>query len=174
MSSIRLSKVTINDLETLQNIAQSTFFETFSAVNTAENMQHYLNTELSAEKLAASISDQSVLFYLAQDENKTIGYLKLNTGQSQNELKDKNSVEIERIYVAKAYHGHQVGHILLEKAIEIATQREADFVWLGVWEENPRAIAFYKKNGFIEFDQHKFILGDDVQTDIMMKRTLNG
>ena len=97
----------------------------------------------------------------------------MNFGQSQTELQDDKALEIERIYVLKEFHGKNVGQILYNKAIEIAKQNKADYVWLGVWEENPRAIAFYKKNGFVEFDKHIFKLGDDEQTDIMMKLKLN-
>ena len=84
-------------------------------------------------------------------------------------MKDNKALEIERIYVAKAFHGKKVGQILYEKAIHIAKQMNVAYVWLGVWEENPRAIHFYKKNGFVEFDKHIFRLGDDEQTDLMMK-----
>jgi ribosomal protein S18 acetylase RimI-like enzyme len=102
-----------------------------------------------------------------------IGYLKLNFGQSQTELQDNRALEIERIYVLKEFHGKSVGQLLYAKASQIARQKRADYVWLGVWEENPRAISFYKKNGFIEFDKHVFLLGKDEQTDIMMKLKLN-
>ncbi|SMG52036.1 GNAT family N-acetyltransferase, partial [Sphingobacterium psychroaquaticum] len=101
--------------------------------------------------------------------NEVIGYLKINFGQSQTELKDEKALEIERIYVLKEYHGKNVGQVLYQKAMEIAKEKKADYVWLGVWEENPRAISFYKKNGFVEFDKHIFKLGDDEQTDIIMK-----
>ena len=97
---------------------------------------------------------------------------KINFGQSQTELQDDTALEIERIYVLKEFHGKKVGQVLYEKAIEIAKQKNAHYVWLGVWEENPRAISFYKKNGFVEFDKHIFKLGDDEQTDIMMKLKL--
>ncbi|MBP7822091.1 MAG: GNAT family N-acetyltransferase, partial [Saprospiraceae bacterium] len=102
-----------------------------------------------------------------------IGYLKLNFGSSQTELQDEKALEIERIYVSKEYHGKSVGQLLYDMAIQIAKQKNADYVWLGVWEENPRAINFYKKNGFVAFDKHIFKLGDDEQTDIMMKLKLN-
>lgn len=81
-------------------------------------------------------------------------------------------MEIERIYVLKEFHGKKVGQILYEKAIELAKGIDADFIWLGVWEENPRAIRFYEKNGFSAFDKHIFQLGNDEQTDIMMKLEL--
>ena len=101
-----------------------------------------------------------------------IGYLKINVGQAQTELKDEQALEIERIYVLQQYHGKKVGQLLFEKAIAMAHQMSKSYVWLGVWEENRRALQFYKKNGFIEFDQHIFKLGDDEQTDIMMKLQL--
>ena len=78
-------------------------------------------------------------------------------GKSQTEKQSTNSLEIERIYVIKEFHGKNIGQLLCDKAIEVATQKGAEYVWLGVWEENPRAINFYKKNGFVEFDKHIFI-----------------
>lgn len=101
-----------------------------------------------------------------------IGYLKLNTGVSQTELKDNDALEIERIYVLKDFHGKKVGQLLFDKAITKAKERHVAYVWLGVWEENKRALQFYTKNGFVEFDQHVFVLGDEAQTDIMMKLEL--
>ncbi len=74
--------------------------------------------------------------------------------------------------VLKEFHGKKVGQLLYDKAIEIAKQKNTEYIWLGVWEENPRAISFYKKNCFVEFDKHFFKLGDDKQTDIMMKLKL--
>jgi ribosomal protein S18 acetylase RimI-like enzyme len=106
-------------------------------------------------------------------DEKVIGYLKLNMGISQTELKDNDALEIERIYVLKAFQGKKVGQLLFDKAITIAKELQVAYVWLGVWEENKRAIQFYTKNGFVEFDQHVFVLGDEPQTDIMMKLQLN-
>lgn len=172
MKHIHLSKVTLNDIERLQEIGRQTFFETFSAGNTAENMTKYLAEGFSIEKLTAELSNENAAFYFATYEGRVIGYLKVNHGQSQTELQDDRALEIERIYVLNEFHGKQVGQILFEKAIQIAREANADYVWLGVWEENPRAIQFYKKNGFVEFDKHIFTLGDDEQTDIMMKLQL--
>lgn len=134
-------------------------------------MKEYLESKFSNEKLKAELEDKSSEFYFAEIENDVIGYLKINFGHSQTEIKNENALEIERIYVLKEFHGKKVGQVLYEKAIEIAKQKVVDYVWLGVWEENPRAIRFYEKNGFVEFDKHIFMLGDDKQTDIMMKLT---
>ncbi len=172
MSNIEIIKVTLKDIEQLQKIGRQTFLETFAESNTKENMKTYLEEGFSNEKLATELADNDSEFYFAMLKNEVIGYLKLNFGKSQTELKDNRALEIERIYVSKEFHGKSVGQILYDKAIQIAEKKNADYVWLGVWEENPRAISFYKKNGFIEFDKHIFMLGNDKQTDIMMKLKL--
>lgn len=172
MKNIRIKEVALSDIEQLQTISRQTFFETFSAVNTEENMTKYLEEDFSLEKLTSELNDKNSAFYFATLDNEVIGYLKLNFGQSQTELQDNKGLQIERIYVLKEFHGENIGQLLYEKAMEVAHQSNADYVWLGIWEKNPRAIRFYKKNGFIEFDKHIFRLGDDEQTDIMMKLEL--
>ncbi len=172
MENIIVQKVTLNDIEQLQQIGRQTFSETFSSGNTEENMNRYLAEGFSDEKLADELNNESSEFYFAVSENKVIGYLKINFGKSQTELQDEKALEIERIYVLKEFHGKKVGQVLYEKVIEIAKRKNANYIWLGVWEENPRAISFYKKNGFVEFDKHIFKLGNDEQTDIMMKLKL--
>jgi ribosomal protein S18 acetylase RimI-like enzyme len=169
MTSTNIIKATLEDLEKLEKIGKQTFVETFSAVNTAENMVKYLEENLSLEQLLSELNDSNAAFYFALNNNDVVGYLKLNTGVAQTELKDNQSLEIERIYVLKAFHGKNIGQLLFEKAIQEAKKIHVTYVWLGVWEQNQRAINFYKKNGFVEFDKHIFILGNDEQTDIMMK-----
>ena len=172
MNNIIIKRVTLNDIDLLQKIGRQTFSETFSEANSQENMTQYLEEGFSLEKLTAELNDKNSEFYFAILNSKVVGYLKLNFGQSQTELKDEKALEIERIYVLKKYQGKKVGQLLYEKAVQIAGQIGANYVWLGVWEENPKAISFYKKNGFVEFDKHVFILGNDEQTDIMMKLEL--
>jgi len=169
MEKINIREVTHKDICQLQKIGMETFYETFSGENTTENMEQYLEEGFSLEKLTAELNSPDSQFYFAELYNKIIGYLKINLGPSQTELKDNKALEIERIYVLKDFQGRKVGQLLYEKAIQIARMANAEYVWLGVWEENPKAINFYKKNGFIEFDKHIFKLGDDEQTDLMMK-----
>lgn len=136
-------------------------------------MTKYLGECFSVEKLTAEFNNKNSEFYFATCDTSVIGYLKLNFGESQTELQDEKALEIERIYVIKEFHGKGVGKLLYDKALQIARQKNVDYVWLGVWEENRRAINFYTKNGFVEFDKHMFKLGNEEQTDIMMKRYLN-
>ncbi|HEY5591583.1 MAG TPA: GNAT family N-acetyltransferase [Paludibacter sp.] len=173
MTIIHIKKVTQNNIDQLQKIGRQTFFETFSAGNTVENMTKYLEERFSIEKLTTELNDKNSEFYFATLDNNVIGYLKLNVGQSQTELQDDKALEIERIYILREFHGKNVGQLLYNRAIQIAKQKKADYIWLGVFEGNPRAINFYKKNGFVEFDKHVFKLGNDEQTDIMMKLILN-
>lgn len=172
MTKIKIKKVTFDDIDQLQKIGRQTFYETFSTGNTEENMTKYLNESFSIDKLTTELNDKNAEFYFATHNDNVIGYLKLNFGQSQTELQDEKGLEIERIYVLKEFHGKKVGQLLFEKALKIAEEKKVDYVWLGVWEENLRAINFYKKNGFEEFDKHIFKLGNDEQTDIMMKLKL--
>lgn len=172
MEAIELTRATVNDVEKLQVIGRQTFEETFSSSNRDEDMDTYLDESFSREKLIKELQTESSQFYLAVLRNRVIGYLKVNLGPSQTELKDDKAMEIERIYVIKEYHGKKVGHILYNKALEVAEKMGVKYLWLGVWEENHRAIQFYRKKGFAAFDKHIFKLGDDEQTDIMMKKDL--
>ena len=171
--NIKIQQINNSHIAALQQIGRQTFSETFAESNSAENIAKYIEEAYSYEKLSAELNNPNSFFYFAMLDEKVIGYLKINMGGSQTELKDNDTLEIERIYVLKSFQGKKVGQLLFDKAIEIAKEQQVAYVWLGVWEENKRALQFYSKNGFVEFDQHVFVLGDEAQTDIMMKLQLN-
>ena len=166
---MQIRKLDITDLENLQKISITTFKETFEEVNTEEDMQKYLLENLSIEKLKTELEYVNSEFYFAENNDEILGYLKLNFKDAQTEKLEENHFEIERIYVLKAFLGQKIGQILFDKAIEIGKEKNLEYVWLGVWEENHRAIRFYGKNGFEIFGKHDFVLGEDVQTDLLMK-----
>lgn len=172
MKECSIQKIAINDIIQLQKIGKQTFSETFAENNTEDNMQTYLEKGFSVEKLTSELNNPNAEFYFAMQENNPIGYLKINFGPAQTELQDDSSLEIERIYVLKEYHGQNIGQLLYEKALGIAKSKKVAYIWLGVWEENHRALSFYKKNGFEVFNKHLFKLGSEEQTDLMMKLTL--
>lgn len=172
METIKINRATIHDIATLKAIGIQTFYETFVDVNTEEDMNAYLDDSFSDAQLLSELSNSNSQFYFATDEDRVIGYLKLNIGLAQKENPTENGLEIERIYVLQPYQGKGVAQLLYGKALEIASNLAVDFVWLGVWEENAKAIRFYEKNGFIAFSKHKFVIGDDVQTDILMKKVI--
>ena len=172
MVNVEIIKIGLGEIEQLQNIGRKTFVETFASVNSEENMQKYLEESYSREILTTELTNPNAEFYFAKHGNTVLGYLKINLGLAQTENKNHNALEIERIYVLEEFQGRQVGQILFQTALNIAKDRDAEYLWLGVWEENAKAIKFYKKNGLVEFDKHIFRLGDDEQTDIMMKLIL--
>lgn len=169
MSKIEIKKATIHDIETLQFISKKTFTETFAEVNTPENLANYLHESFNLEQLTLEINNPNSEFYLATLDSEPIGYLKINFGIAQTEIINENALEIHRIYVLQAFHGKKIGQLLLDEVIKIANQTRVDSIWLGVWEENHRALQFYTKNGFVAFDTHVFTLGNDVQTDLLMQ-----
>ncbi|WP_412468069.1 GNAT family N-acetyltransferase [Pedobacter sp. KLB.chiD] len=168
---ISIDKVTINDIQKLREIGRSTFYEAFANVNTEDDMKDYLEKSFSEEKLKTELNHKDSQFYFARVDGNVVAYLKINLGEAQNENID-NAVEIERIYVLKAFHGKKVAQVLYQKAIDIACEQGVRYMWLGVWEENHRALRFYEKNGFKAFGKHAFWLGKDEQTDLLMKKEL--
>ncbi|MFS4428160.1 GNAT family N-acetyltransferase [Chryseobacterium sp. GVT01B] len=173
MSSIIINTSSEKDLEILQNIGIQTFTETFAEDNTEEAMKKYLEESFNTEKIKSELSNPDSFFYIAWEEDNPVGYLKVNSGKAQTELQDETSLEIERIYVKKSHHGKKVGQLLYNQALETARHLNKSYLWLGVWEENLRALNFYRKNGFVEFDKHIFRLGEEEQTDLMMKKILD-
>ena len=169
---MKTRRVTPEDVDTLQRIGRGTFADTFSFANKEENMREYLETQFSKDALLNELNNKNSEFYFAESDDRIIGYIKINVGDAQTNFKEQNAMEIERIYSIKDYIGRGVGQFLCAKAIALAKEKKVDFVWLGVWEENPRAIRFYEKSGFVAFDTHFFMLGDDKQTDILMKMEL--
>ena len=129
----------------LRKIAVQTYEETFAADNTPGNNALYIADAFSHEKLESELDNPASTFYLALEDGEAIGYVKPNDAPAQTDLNDEQSLEIERIYVAKQFHGTGCGRRLLEKAIACAVEGGRKYIWLGVWEHNPRAIRFYEK-----------------------------
>ncbi len=172
MEELIINKVQLNDISQLQEIGRETFYSTFVDTCSAEDMAQYLEEGFSMEKLTAELNDQNSEIYFAVFSGNVVGYLKLNFESSQTELQDNQAMEIERIYVLEAFQGKKVGLALYKKALHIAIERAMQSIWLGVWENNMKALSFYKKQGFIEFDQHIFKVGNDEQIDLLMKLEL--
>lgn len=162
----------MKDLHEIKAISEKTFVETFGSENTEEDIEKYLKGNLNTETVTNELYDPDSLFFLVDVNNNSVAYMKLNIGDAQTEKGLDHSLEIQRIYVLKAYKHNGIGRKLMEKAIEVGNKRHLDFIWLGVWEKNFNAIRFYEKEGFVTFDKHVFKLGDDEQTDYLMKRDL--
>lgn len=162
----------MNDLHELRELSVSTFYETFAPMNTPEDMKNYLATSFDEAKFRRELGDSSTSFFFVYCDEKLAGYMKLNESPSQSDVNDPASLEIERIYVMSEYQGEGLGALLMEKAISTARERSKEYIWLGVWEKNDKALAFYKKHGFHKIGEHSFVIGSDVQTDHLMRLDL--
>jgi ribosomal protein S18 acetylase RimI-like enzyme len=131
-----------------------------------------MNEQFTREKLIAEVGAPENIFLLIFDEDVPVGYAKMRHGKSYPEFEGKDSIEIARIYVVNSYIGAGVGKELIRKCIFLAKDMKKEILWLGVWEKNSRAITFYNKWGFEKFGEHLFVLGDDMQTDWLMKKQL--
>ena len=170
--TIIFKKCTLEDSRKLQEISYETFNETFKDQNSPENMNAYLERAFNLKQLEKELSIISSQFFFVYFNNEVAGYLKVNTKDAQSEEMGEESLEIERIYIKTKFQKHGLGKYLLNKALEIAFERNSKKIWLGVWEKNENAIAFYKKMGFVQTGAHSFYMGDEEQIDFIMTKTL--
>lgn len=171
--NISIKKCTAKDLDILRKLSIKTYYETFANQNTTENMVAYIAEAFNEDKLRCELCDKNSSFFFLYADGRIVGYLKLNEAPSQTDINDRDSLEIERIYVTSEFQSVGLGRYLMEQAINIAIERRKKYAWLGVWERNEKALRFYKKNGFYESGTHNFVMGDDTQTDYIMRRDLD-
>jgi diamine N-acetyltransferase len=169
---IRIQKVTLAEAEQLLAISKKTFYDFFAHLNDLSNIDAYSAQAFTLQKMQSELANPDSEFYFAIFDRDIAGYLKLNFNDAQTELRDQKAAEIERLYVPGEHHGKYIGRSLLNFATDIAREKQLEYLWLGVWEHNVKAIGFYKHHGFEVFSSHDFLLGDDLQTDLMMKRPL--
>lgn len=170
--TVNIKKCMMEDIALLQEISIATFNETFKDQNSPEHMKAYLEKAFNVKQLEKEWSTISSQFFFIYFKDEAAGYLKVNTNDAQSEPMGEDSLEIERIYIKSAFQKHGLGKYLLIKAVEIAMEQHKRKVWLGVWEKNENAIAFYKKMGFLQTGVHSFYMGDEEQSDFIMTKTL--
>ncbi|MDP4086731.1 MAG: GNAT family N-acetyltransferase [Bacillota bacterium] len=171
--TINIKKCTLEDSSKLQEISYETFNETFKNQNTPENMNAYLERAFNLNQLEKELSNISSHFFFVYLHNEVAGYLKVNTNDAQSEEMGDESLEVERIYIRNKFQKHGLDKYLIQKAMEIAGKENKKKIWLGVWEKNENAIAFYKKMGFVQTGAHSFYMGDEEQTDFIMIKILD-
>lgn len=167
---MKIRIATESDIEQLCQIGVKTFVETYGDQNTPENLQNYLEEKFNKKQISDEIQTDETVFLLVELNCETIGYAKMRVNLVENP--DPRSLEIERIYIEKVFHGQKFGAILMQKCIDVSREKGYQSLWLGVWEYNPKAINFYEKWGFKIFGTHIFQLGDEAQTDYLMKKEL--
>ncbi|OAS19310.1 GNAT family N-acetyltransferase [Paenibacillus oryzisoli] len=171
--TLHIHKCSFDDISKLQEISVETFTETFKDQNTSESLHAYLNKAFNLIQLEKEVWNPLSQFFFIYMNDEVAGYLKVNTNEAQSEAMGDDSLEIERIYIKGKFQGHGLGKYLLNTAIETAMACDMKRVWLGVWEENEKAIAFYKKMGFIQTGAHSFYMGEEEQIDLVLTKLLN-
>jgi len=166
----KIIKCTMDDLSQLKMLAYKTFDESFRPLNIQETIGTYLSEAFTAKKLSVELMTNDSDFYFIYADDELAGYLKINYAPVQTDLNDPDSLEIERIYVKKEFKGKGLGKQLMDYAIRLAEEAGKKYLWLGVWEKNKGAIGFYKHSGFTETGNHPFKIGDELQTDLIMKK----
>jgi ribosomal protein S18 acetylase RimI-like enzyme len=172
MKNLIIKPAGIDDVDVLRTIGIRTFSEAFADKNTEDDMAAYFKKAFTSQRIEAELRGPEVQFHLAVTNQHIIGYMKINAGDAQSEALGAKHMEIERIYVVAEAQKHGIGQILLDEALCIARNDGARILWLGVWEHNPGAIRFYERNGFVAFGRQDFMLGNDRETDVLMRRRI--
>jgi ribosomal protein S18 acetylase RimI-like enzyme len=167
--NIIIKEATAADAELIADMSRKTFYETFIADNSKEDMDKFMNEQFTKEALMAEVGAAGNFFLLAYVDEEPAGYARLRDAEA-GELPD--SIELARIYNDPKMIGKGVGKALMDACIAKAKELNKQTIWLGVWEKNDRAIRFYEKAGFEKFNEHGFLLGNDLQTDWLMKKHL--
>jgi ribosomal protein S18 acetylase RimI-like enzyme len=169
---IEIRRATSDDASLLARLGEATFFDSFAADNTPEDIAAYIRSAFGPEKQAAELADPRSLFLIASVEGEVAGYARLYAGQAEEGVPGERPVELVRIYSTRPWIGRGVGPALMAACLSEAQGLGYDTIWLGVWERNERAIAFYRKWGFRVAGAHPFLLGADWQTDYVMVKDL--
>ena len=156
----------------IADISRQTFYETFAADNTKENMEKFMREQFTRGKLMLEVGTPENTFLIAYYNKDIAGYVKLRDAGVPKSLGSKNALEIARLYAMKHMIGKGAGRVLMQASIDIAKEKNKEVLWLGVWEKNQRAIDFYTKWGFEKFEETNFLLGDDLQRDWLMRKRL--
>lgn len=167
-----IRELTAADIPQLRPLAIKIFRDTFTPLNTPEAMEAAVEKEYNIEGFEKEFEEPGQHYYFVCDGERPVGYLRLRKNPEVDHLLGTNNIELQRIYVDHDYHGQKVGDKLMQLAIDVGIKLKHDWIWLGVWEHNPRAIRFYQKWGFEKFSEHPFYMGVERQTDWLMRRAL--
>ncbi|RYC52453.1 GNAT family N-acetyltransferase [Flagellimonas olearia] len=171
MTSANLSfrQCSVSDLDTLVKISKDTFVAAFEQDNDPTDFQEYINKAFSRERLERELENPDSLFHFVYESNTLVGYFKVNLGTAQTDVHDEKAMELERIYVLEGHQGKQIGAQILQYIIQLVVEQKMEYLWLGVWEHNPKAIRFYQRHGFQKFGEHPYYIGTDEQTDWLLR-----
>ena len=169
---VLLRRATVTDDDLLADLSGRLFEQSFGPDNDPDDVRQHVENALMIDSRQA-VSDAERRVWIAEDESGTpIGYTVVRRGSTADGVWADETAEVQRFYVDRAWHGRGVAQALMRLCVDQALNWNADELWLGVWEKNPRAIAFYEKSGFRIVGRQTFVLGRDVQQDFVMSRPL--
>lgn len=171
VATIRLA--TINDAEALAQLAERTFRDTFTDANNFTDMELYCAKTFAMEIQRQEILDPNCETILAEIETQPVAFAQVKRYAPKECVAAKGPSELYRLYVSKEWHGQGVAQEVMVQVFSTAAHAGANHIWLGVWEDNPRAIAFYRKYGFNVVGEHIFQFGNDPQRDLIMMAEVN-
>lgn len=171
-ASIRIRTASARDNQILARIGAQTFSDTFASDNTPQDMSAYLARSFGPDRQAAELADPGTTFLIAEAEGEAVGYARLKQGPVPDCIVGDRPVEIARLYAVAGWIGRGVGAALMQACLDQARRLGSEVIWLDVWERNLRAIAFYRRWGFVEVGSQAFVLGTDVQHDLLMQKRL--
>ncbi len=170
--AVTIRGASLEDNQLLAALGAKTFHDAFIQDNRPENIAAYIRAAFSPQKQAAELADPASVFFIAEVDGAPVGYAYLHAGRAADGVTGEHPLELVRIYALQEWTGHGIGTALMQTCLDEACQRGHDALWLGVWERNPRAIAFYRRWGFETVGSHVFLLGNEAQTDLLMQRGL--
>jgi len=156
-----IRKAELSDALRLAQLQEHTFRDTFGDTNTPEDLALHCEAHFGQAIQQGELSDPRFEILVCESEGSLVGYAQVRVGEAPDCVHAERPIEIQRFYLVKAWHGRGLANDLMAAAIGVAEDRGADVVWLGVWEHNPRAIAFYERGGFVKVGDHVFPLGTD-------------
>lgn len=169
---VQIRKAKPADYKIVTQIGYDTFYETWKAYNTPEDMDTYLKKAFDPSVILKDLENPTNTFLIASIDENAIGYAKIRRDRTYDEFKNDPAIEIERVYVFKEYQSKKVGKMLMDECLKIAIEENFVWIWLGVNIDNHKAINFYKAYGFTIFGEKGFQLGDAVDTDYLMKKEI--
>lgn len=167
-----IRRATASDAALVAELGRRTFTDTFASDNTPEDMAAFLAATFGPELQRRETEDPAVAVLLAERAGSPVAYAMLREGEAPEGVTGPAPIELARFYVDRSGHGQGIAARLMACVLETAAARGARTLWLGVWERNARAIAFYRKQGFEDVGSHAFVLGSDIQTDRLMQRPI--
>ena len=171
-SGMTIRRGIVADAAILAALARDTFFDTFAATNDVADMAIHLERAYGVPQQGAELGDPDVITLLVEVGGQAVAYAQLRTGQVPACVFGDSPIELWRFYVGREWHGRGIAQALMTRVVAEAAGAGAQRLWLGVWERNARARAFYVKSGFTDVGEHVFLFGTDPQTDRVMVRPL--